>query len=96
MEIYIQASGQSADELGPPPPAAPLAAPPDPADDPPAWASEAGDDGWAGLLEDFHGEEQLGGDMTPVFDEVAFAEAEQAVAEADGLSMEAELAQPAA
>ena len=61
----------------------------EPPDDPPDLDSESDDDPprilWTALLEDLHGEEQLGGDVTPVFDEVAFAEAEQAVAEADGL-----------
>ena len=74
----------------------------EPPDDPPDLDNESDDDPprilQIPLLEDLHGEEQLGGDVTPVFDEVAFAEAaegEQAVAEADGLSMEAEVAQPA-
>ena len=58
----------------------PLAAPLEAAPDPPRILQIP-------LLEDLHGEEQLGGDVTPVFDEVAFAgagEGEQAVAEADG------------
>ena len=76
----------------PPPLAAPLEAAPDPPYDPPDLDNESDDDPprilQIPLLEDLHGEEQLGGDVTPVFDEVAFAEAaegEQAVAEADGL-----------
>ena len=82
----------------------------EPPDDPPDLDNESDDDPprilQIPLLEDLHGEEQLGGDVTPVFDKVAFAEAaegEQAVAEADGASMEAggasteaEVAQPAA
>ena len=76
----------------PPPLAAPFEAAPDPPYDPPDLDNESDDDPprilQIPLLEDLHGEEQLGGDVTPVFDEVAFAEAaegEQAVAEADGL-----------
>ena len=76
----------------PPPLAAPLEAAPDPPYDLPDLDNESDDDPprilQIPLLEDLHGEEQLGGDVTPVFDEVAFAEAaegEQAVAEADGL-----------